>query len=213
MPIYKGSQKQKEVYIGNVKIGKIYKGNILVYTSLKYPIDTILFESSTPGTSSIELEKGIYEIYCIAGGGGGWGKKGGIIEEAAGGGSGSGFIGQITISKGNYKVTVGAGGAGGSVSGENGGNSTIGNIVKTLGGSGSGKYAPGGAAPEITTSIVSTILNQSGNTGKYNGQGSNPSADGGASLYNGYGAGGTGRSIGGGESGSSGYVKIVYKGN
>lgn len=32
MTIYKGSQKQKDIYIGNDKISKIYKGSTLVYS-------------------------------------------------------------------------------------------------------------------------------------------------------------------------------------
>lgn len=31
MPIFKGSSKQNEVYIGGTKIGKVYKGGTLVY--------------------------------------------------------------------------------------------------------------------------------------------------------------------------------------
>lgn len=33
MPIYKGSVKQKDIYIGSTKIGKVYKGSQLVYQS------------------------------------------------------------------------------------------------------------------------------------------------------------------------------------
>lgn len=33
MPIYKGSVKQKDSYIGSTKIGKVYKGSQLVYQS------------------------------------------------------------------------------------------------------------------------------------------------------------------------------------
>ena len=33
MPIYKGSQKIKDIYFGKTKIGKIYKGSTLVYAS------------------------------------------------------------------------------------------------------------------------------------------------------------------------------------
>ena len=209
MPIYKGSQKISSVFYGNQKIGKIYKGSQLLYSSLAYPLDTVLFESSTAGTSTLSLEEGIYEVYCIGGGGGGWGRRG----VASGGGSGSGFIGQINISKGNYEIMVGTGGAGGAVSGKTGGNSTIGDIVKTFGGSGSGNYPSGGAIPEISVTILSTTLNSAGNSGNHNSSSTGiVSAAGGASLYNGYGAGGLANRSGG-KSGTAGYVKIVYKGN
>lgn len=33
MPIYKGSVKQKDIYIGSTKIGKVYKGSKLVFQS------------------------------------------------------------------------------------------------------------------------------------------------------------------------------------
>lgn len=120
MTVYKGSQKNKDVYLGKTKIGKIYKGSQLLYTSLAYPLDTIVFEKTTAGTYNIALEKGKYEVYCIAGGGGGWGYKS-PSARASGGGSGSGFIGQISISKGSYEIIVGSGGSSGSNSGGSGG--------------------------------------------------------------------------------------------
>lgn len=138
MTVYKGSQKNKDVYLGKTKIGKIYKGSQLLYTSLAYPLDTIVFEKTTAGTYNIALEKGKYEVYCIA----------------------------------------------------------------------------GGAAPNVTASIISTTLNKAGNGGSHkSGSLSSASAAGGASVYNGYGAGGSGSAPTGSHPGSSGYVKIVYKGN
>lgn len=95
-----------------------------------------------------------------------------------------------------------------------GGSSALGNIVKTFGGSGSGNYPAGGAAPNVTASIISTTLNKAGNGGSHkSGSLSSASAAGGASVYNGYGAGGSGSAPTGSHPGSSGYVKIVYKGN
>lgn len=183
MTVYKGSQKNKDVYLGKTKIGKIYKGSQLLYTSLAYPLDTIVFEKTTAGTYNIALEKGKYEVYCIAGGGGGWGYKS-PSARASGGGSGSGFIGQISISKGSYEIIVGSGGSSGSNSGGSGGSSALGNIVKTFGGSGSGNYPAGGAAPNVTASIISTTLNKAGNGGSHkSGSLSSASAAGGASVY------------------------------
>lgn len=164
MPIYVGSQKIKDIYYGGVKIGKIYRGNTLVYTSLAYPSDTIVYESSTAGISTVELEEGIYEVYCIAGGSGGAAVGGTSTNRAVavGGASGSGFIGKVRLNKGTYKITVGAGGAGSS-----------------------------GAYRYTATSTA------------------------GASVYGSYGAGGASTALNGGgthEDGSSGYIKIVYKG-
>lgn len=198
MPIYVGSQKIKDIYYGGVKIGKIYRGNTLVYTSLAFPIDTVIYESSTAGTSTVELEEGIYEVYCIAGGGGGHKQS---VAVVSGGGSGSGYIGQIKIPKGSYQIIVGAGGQRGKDSGTNGGNSSIGSLITAYGGGGGndGRGA-GGSIPTLNATEVSRTLMVAGNNGnKYN-----P----GASVYSSYGAGGRPEA-----NGSSGYVKIVYKGN
>lgn len=190
MPIYKGSQKIKDIYYGNIKIGKIYKGSTLLYTSLAYPLDTVLFESSTPGTSTVELEKGIYEVYCIGGGGEGAVDQ---VTNKKGGGSGAGYIGVVSLEKGSYIVTIGNG---------QGGNSSISNVVTAYGGESSHHFVEGkgGAMPTITATEISYTLKTAGNGGN--------SLRGGASVYNGYGKGGDA-----GDWGNSGYVKIVYKGN
>lgn len=197
MPIYVGSQKIKDIYYGGVKIGKIYRGNTLVYTSLAYPIDTVIYESSTAGTSTVELEKGIYEVYCIAGGGGGHQQS---VYVYSGGGSGSGYTGQIKIPKGSYQIIVGAGGQGGRMSGTNGGDSSIGSLITAYGGgAGSGGRGAGGSIPTLNATEVSSTLMSAGNNGSRYGPG--------ASVYGSYGAGGSSS-----NNGSSGYVKIVYKG-
>lgn len=220
MTIYKGSQKQKDIYIGNDKISKIYKGSTLIYISSVYPIDTVLFESSTAGTSEVELETGIYEVYCIGGGGGGATSQKKLIVtryEKAGGGSGSGFIGNIRIEKGNYTIIVGGGGNAAPIKdtwtyGGAGGNSSISNVLTCFGGGGGAADAngseyrdgQGGNTPSVVSQVITQTLNQAGN--KSNG------GTGGLSLYNQYGAGGSATNSGG-QKGSSGYVKIVYKGN
>lgn len=242
MPIYVGSQKIKDIYYGGVKIGKIYRGNTLVYTSLAYPIDTVIYESSTAGISSVELEEGIYEVYCIAGGSGGAAVGGTSTNRAVavGGASGSGFIGKVRLNKGAYQITVGSGGAGSSgayrytATSVKGGDSFIGNLViaragevsmekvitayggesSTTNGNNIAIAGNGGAVPSVNTSIISQTLNKAGNQGNIVRYWATSTA--GASVYGSYGAGGASTAYDGGGThvdGSSGYIKIVYKGN
>lgn len=211
MTVYKGSQKIKDIYFGKTKIGKIYRGSQLLYTSLAYPLDTVVFEKTAAGTYNVALEKGKYEVYCIAGGAGGWGRFRPDRFESFGGGSGSGFIGIINMVKGTYSITVGKGG--GARKGnpaEFGSNSSIGNLVITYGGQSNYYGGPGGATPTVNTMILQQTLNKSGNAGAY---GQATSKAGGAAVYMSYGKGGDGRSIGSSQGGYTGYVKIVYKGN
>lgn len=241
MPIYVGSQKIKDIYYGGVKIGKIYRGNTLVYTSLAFPIDTIVYESSTAGTETITLEEGIYEVYCIAGGSGGAAVGGTSTARAVavGGASGSGFIGKVRINKGTYQITVGAGGAGSSgayrytATSVKGGRSYIGHKVivragevfleelvtayggesSTTNGNDTAIAGNGGAVPSVNTSIISQTLNKAGNQGNIVRYWATSTA--GASVYGSYGAGGASTAYNGGGThvdGSSGYIKIVYKG-
>lgn len=195
-----------------------------------YEPETILFESSTPGSYNLEILGGIYLVYCIGAGGGGASSR--IIGSrptktaSAGGGSGSGFIGELYINKGSYSITVGAGGngatgGGGWRYGGAGGNSLINNIVTSYGGGGGagdgggheGRSGSAGSIPTIDASIISETLNSIGNNGSANGSHSG-NTSGGASLYEGYGAGGAAgisSSDPYGYSGTTGYVKIVYK--
>lgn len=213
--LYKGSNKIGQVYKGSTKIGQIYKGSTLIWSNDPYDIDEIVFESSTAGTYPVNITgDGLYEVYCIGGGGGG---RYYTISEPSfsfshhtinvkhmmyGGGSGSGFIGIININAGNYSVIVGNGGATGnkSAAGKDGGDSNIGSLITSKAGKGANHGGgTGGAVPTISTTAVSTTLNSKGNSGS--------KSYGGASLYNGYGAGGNAIS-----NGTAGYVKIVYKG-
>lgn len=59
MPIYKGSQKQKEVYFGGKKIKEIYKGSTLVYRSIVFTEIVLEFTKDLLYMSqSIPVEKG-----------------------------------------------------------------------------------------------------------------------------------------------------------
>ncbi len=175
----------------------------LLLKSDPYKKNQVIFESSTPRTYNVEiLGKGKYEVYCIAGGGGGrYGDS--SRDYMQGGGSGSGFIGIIRINAGTLNVTVGAGGRYQSYPGNN---SAIAGIVKTYGGGAGG--GGGGAIPTLSVIPISTTLNSSGNRGETSRGGV---AKGGASLYEGYGAGGDGEFLRN-NSGKPGYIKVVYKG-
>ena len=216
--LYKGSNKIGQVYKGNTKIGQIYKGNTLIWSSDPYDIDEIVFESSTAGTYPVNIAgDGLYEVYCIGGGGGVAVDMYTMLTKrrfcSAGGGSGSGFIGILQISSNNYTIIVGSGGSSGMREwGSAGTNSSISNIITSYAGNG-GRANPsslhsgtGGAIPNIYVPIISYTLNTTGKSGgtSFNGT----STTGGASVYNGYGAGSGNISY----SGTSGYVKIVYKG-
>lgn len=226
---YKGNQKIKSIYFGSNKIKRIYKGSTIVWQADPYNPGTVLYESSTAGSSqSVALEEGLYEVYCIAGGGGAAGTMSSVSTgfshfsktyfRGCGGGSGSGFIGTIKINQGTYTITVGAGG-GGAINGQagSGGDTAIGSIVVAKGGGGayqrSGTFSvgKGGAAPTINTSVISTTLNKAGSNGTQTTATGGGSSQGGAAVYSSYGAGGGGvYPIPG--AGTGGYVKIIYKG-
>lgn len=183
-----GNTVIKEVYHGSTKIGEIYHGSTLVYQSSKYDIDEVVYESSTAGTVSFNLlEKGKYEVYCIAGGGG----RSVTKNFRFGGGSGSGFIGIIEMTKGTLSLVVGNGGG----FEEAGGNSTIGEYVTAYG----ANVLQGGATPSIIATIISTTLNTAGNHGGY---------DAGASVYQSYGRGSDSTT----NNAQAGYIKIIFKG-
>lgn len=229
MTLYKGSQKIGNVYKGGTNISKIYKGSQLIYSYLAFPIGTVLFDNATPGTYSLTLPAGTYEVYVIAGGGGASARRYVRNRNGSGGGSGSGFIGYIRItSKISAEIAVGAGGTGAftqgyaAVKGADGGNSYIGGLVTCYGGKAresnySGQYndaaggGAGGAAPTINTTIVSQTLNRAGNVGQS--RTNTEQAPGGASIYNNYGGGGmAGADQYYANPGTNGYVKIIYRG-
>lgn len=177
-----------------------------------YKPETVLFESATPGTYNVNITgDGFYEVYCVAGGGqsnyskssAGAGKWNFFI---ASGGSGSGFVGTIKLNKGNLSLIIGG----------SGGDSSIGGYVKTYhGGNGDGSRGgsggSGGSTPTVNALVKSQTVNTAGNAGKYQtGSSSTTSCAGGASVYGGYGAGGTAYGYGN-EAGKAGYVKIIYK--
>lgn len=218
--LYKGSTLLKKVYKSSTLVKKIYKGSTLVWQDAPYNVNTVIFEQATPGTYQVNLlGAGSYEVYCVAGGGqgGGYGyrQSGDTYTIFCGGGSGSAFVGVVKLPQGILSITVGD-----NASSKN---SLIGNLVSTYGGGNPYKTsshgaAPGagGAIPTISTQIVSQQINSKGNDGPITNKTPN---SGGASLYNNYGKGGDGTgSVGTSANmilttvGTTGYVKIIYKG-
>lgn len=96
------------------------------------------------GTRNFSPPAGVSEIeYLVVGGGGGGGGGNG---DRGGGGAGGFVTGELTITDNNIPITVGDGGAGGfgvtieDAMGENGENSSIGNIIIARGGGGGGAF-------------------------------------------------------------------------
>ncbi|MFV0626597.1 MAG: hypothetical protein ACK5N8_04540 [Alphaproteobacteria bacterium] len=149
------------------------------------PINSIVFESSVPGTYSVFVKQGIY-LLEISGGGGKSGKASKTSKSmfsGGGGGGGAAFKGQIKIETARtLSMIVGKGGTSsgptingyniGGSDGEWGGASQISGIVVCNGGRGGmfgavrNNVAPGGTynfiMPEI---IISKIIGAAGNNG------------------------------------------------
>lgn len=205
------------------KIARVYKGSTLVYG---YGINEVLFESSTAGTSTVNIEhSGYYELTVIGGGSGGafeYSAK--YADGAAGGGSGGGLIGVAYLQAGTYSVTVGSGGAGAwdnnsreYISASAGGASKFGSIVTANGGTaatarynnGSQTAGQGGTVSYTASAFRSISLNKQGNAGATATNASTSATySGGESVYGGYGAGGKAQ-YGGAYAGGTGYVKVV----
>lgn len=201
-----------------MSITELSSERMLMQIQETYDPETVLFESNTSGTYTLDIfGKGVYEIYCIGGGGGGatYGRP------AASGGSGSGFIGEIKLPKGALTLTIGGGGnASTKFYAGSGGNSSIGDLVIAYGGGGAFAYTSdarvgvGGSIPIVNTEIIGEpTLHKAGN----NGSGGSSLTDrywNTTSVYNGYGNGGSARSNPSSKNanpGSSGYIKIIYK--
>ena len=186
-----------------------------------------IYESASGGASTTLNVKtsGRYQVICIAGGGGAseWYEHVlGIIHRGSSGGSGSGFNCVFRLTKGNYDIQVGKGGAGklgtspqGKVS--DGGNSRFGNSYAYGGGGGNLQPGPvltagaAGAAPKLSYTVISSTLNRAGNKGNTSTDRYNP-ATGGASIYGSYGKGGDCRNNASVVNGTAGYVKVIFLG-
>lgn len=217
-------------------IDKVYKGSTLVYQGA-YKANQVVFEKSTAGTYSVNLEKaGLYEI-TVVGGGGAAAMRGVYDDKGYGwtGGSGGAFVGTFVLERGTRTVVVGK--ANNNTTAQSGNSQTLNPTdtktygssvsgVVSVGGGGSGHYnssyvGAAGAAATLTITPTSTTLNKAGNAGVSGsggkGGGAGATINGGASVYNGYGKGqgcvtseyAAKRSW---INGTAGYVKIVYKG-
>lgn len=166
------------------------------------------FESSAPGTYSVDLQVGEYEIEIVgAGGGGSKGYEGAI---GASGGSGAAFVGVFTLETGTYEVVVGAGGLGGAdsnINGSAGTASSISEVVTAGAGGGGARVTSGGSGGVLTLNAmpITYSLSTNGNSGAT--RSTTPTA----SVYGGYGYGGRGgyTNYASGVSGGNGYVKIT----
>lgn len=63
MAVYKGGQKIEDLYCGSAKIGKIYKGSTLVYSSVKYYTFTI---NPTPSNATVKINNQTTKSVTVA---------------------------------------------------------------------------------------------------------------------------------------------------
>ena len=204
-------------------------GEIYVYQNTELSVDlhyangTVLFESSTAGSSTLDIlvATAYCNLICVGGGGGGrtyvysFGSSTKYCH-AAGGGSGGYSTDYAQVSNG-VSISVGsaAGRSSGTGTASSGGSSSVGSILSAGGGVGgyiknaaSSSGSHGGAGGSGTTT--------NGNSGSYqfNSSGTYANGAGGASVYSSY---GRGCSVRQGPSGSgstttastAGYVKIT----
>lgn len=215
-----GNSSIKNIYWGSTPVKEVWYGSNKIWSNCPYTPDQVLFESSTPGTYSLNiLTDGVYEVYCIAGGSGGATMR--MVKWfTASGASGSGYIGNLKITRNTYQIVVGDGSSGKYKSTErvsNAGNSSVSNVVTSYGGKGGqasnslseNSRAIGGDIPSIYVQEISFTLKQSGNNGTITNQ--SGSYSGGASLYNDYGKGGDVYTNHYANDGANGYVKIIFK--
>lgn len=199
MTLHIGNKNVYDIRAGNRIIDFVYKGSVLVWQKYK-----VLFESSTPGTYSLNLPTAMYKITVVGGGGG---------SATAAGGAGA-FIQFTMKTSGNVTITVGAGGRGAYSyayihTAENGGESSVrwGQYSAVCpGGKGGIGYRDGDEDGSKSTYTYAPSYNLP--TATINGASTyyRPRQD---SWYNGYGRGAD--AVGKraeGLAGASGYVKI-----
>lgn len=115
MPIYKGSTKIGQIFIGSSEINSLYKGSVN-YFSKAQPTPpgptpgTVIFESSTPGTYQVTIPaSGNYAITLVGGGAGGYAYT---TVQNKGGCNGSMITGTTYLEAGTYSLAIGSGAAG-----------------------------------------------------------------------------------------------------
>lgn len=179
--IYHGNKNIKELYYGRRKIDRVYKGSNLIYDS-DYPSGTLLFESGTPGTYTLVVDKRCTVRLDMCGGGGGGGMA--LMDGVSTGGSAGYVYGNMNLLRGSYTIVIGSGGG---MQNKGGDTSFLENIAGG-GYGGSGKHDGGGGS---TTVVTQGLTGSNGYAGSSSGRIGN------------YGAGGWRT-----DSGTGGYVKI-----
>lgn len=192
--------------------------------TLSYPSDTVLFESSTPGTYSVTpLTPGTYNVICVGGGGGAAGVL--LVSDCAagaGGGSGGYSNSNILLQANVIQITVGDagsssthGGDGGHRTGGNGGTSSVDSLISAAGGNGGDARAQT-SSPSATGGSGGSGLTTNGNSGTARTltSATELTANGGSSIYNGYGRGASVKIYWGSNpsvtsTSTPGYVKIT----
>ncbi len=181
----------------------------LGYKAPPYKKNFVLFESSTPGTYSLDIKKGLFEITICGGGGGG--------SNGAGGTGGTLRV-QTVLDAARYDLIIGTAGAGASAyvrnnNGYAGGVSKISGTSLTItadGGAGRNGRRNGGGGGTVGNLSFSFVNAYTASLKSTNG------AEVGTSYltgnYNGYGAGGQpqGNDTGAGYAGKNGYIKIQF---
>lgn len=183
--IYKGSTKIEDIYFGSTKIAEIYKGSTLVYSSGGYPSGTVLFEKTTAGTYTLQVDFNCTVHLDLVGGGGGAHK---VAIYNTNGSSGAYISGDMILTAGTYTIVIGNGGSGGGNPSKGGNSSFYNNIA---GGGNDGKNSGGGTATVVTPGLT-------GQNGIVNST---------VGWINGYGGGGDYH--GSSNNGKSGYCKII----
>lgn len=198
--IYKGNAKIEKIYKGSNRIWRVYKGSNLVFG---YEPNTVLFESSTPGTYTINVDDNcIVNIVIVgAGAGGAYSFSGMAGSQRAYGGCGALIQGQLELKAGTYTAVVGAASGNastsdGGITAQDGGNSSF---NSNIAGGGKGGYAYAfyegrtrngeGGTPTVVSSGLTGTSGRKGTTDN---------------TYGSYGGGGYP-----GTSPKSGYVKII----
>ena len=210
MVLYKGSQRQGQVYFGNRKISKIYKGSQLIYSYDPYKPGTIILDKSVAGTYSFTLrtKRKVQVVMVGAGGGGAWARYAATYKHTENGGSGAMLQGTITLAAGTYTVVVGKGGTSAkqdqpmyaSAAKAQATNGTATTFAGKTAGGGSGAYSTAGlGAASGTTGAGGTATASTGFTATQGKAGDT------TGVFRGKGAGGDGATP---SNGKDGYIWI-----